>query len=190
MIDDLILPVENWPSYKVLHYPDDALISNCPDENEFVLVLKPESLTEQKKADYAISLLKELLVQYGVQVMGISMFDSSYAKKHRVFEKQYSTLNFLARRGLGEVPYDSSLLEPHIEVMGAYRFLSEHDWTTKQLEEFSHSRDNIKLGNGAYVTLVDELVEKPIYVLNPFHPYQLENFYADDNRFMVFACRR
>lgn len=159
--------------------------------NEFLLIIKPESLSG-RSTFRVLQRVFQILEEKEVKCAGLQIFNREHAVATDFFENQYCTLNRAAQKGvLGMNGCDVSRIEEggFEHVIGAYQLLEMMpELTAHQLEQVAHAGQTIKISNGNYLTPF-VCVNGNYNVLNAFHPYQIELFNAPDNVTAALVCR-
>lgn len=156
--------------------------------NDFVVLLKPECFSPTGEGDEGVfTKIAQILQQNDVFVHAMTLMNSSYIRLHSVVENQYRMLNMYAQYGLEISPMFGKLASKGCYV-GAYSFLNTYkQFSAANLEEIAHSVGCEKLGNGLYSVKID-VGHKPVNVLNPFHPFQVDHFQKKDSVMLALLC--
>lgn len=160
-------------------------------KNDFLILIKPEAVEEGSNLQAIFSLIASKLALFKVELHGINVFNSIYAQKHKIVEKQYHVLNSAAHNGLSQLPKSvlSKLsLEEINRTIGAFEFLHLFpDFDAKRLEVIAHQQGTKKLSNGIYQTsMIYEGVK--FEIINAFHPFQLEHLYQSGSVMLALSC--
>lgn len=198
LIDDLVAAVDccrngQTESFELVRAYDYS--PQFVSGNEFVILVKPECFSSLDH-DQNVAFFRDLLLQFSVfevEISGVCAFNAWYSRKHALLENQYAILNRGARYGYDALPPSIRLaIDEHVGrgcVVGAYPFLSEHaEMTAAQLEALANGQGSIKYGNGTYLMPYFPLAGETQYIINAFHPFQLEHFNRPGNVFLAIAC--
>lgn len=172
--------------------------------NELFFFLKPEimSLVPERLAE-ALAAVFERFEQYRLTPCGVSMIGGGYLKRHRLIEAHYGMINRVATEGRRALPPAAGLIfereygrtEKTAVILGAFEFLSRFpDYTPSSLRELWAKYSSAKLAGGAYsVRLTPEdlagRISDDIWLLNGFHPKQIEHFTAPGRSIVTFVLR-
>lgn len=169
------------------------------DENEFLFFLKPE-LTDIAGSDAAPEVLELVLskiADFGLEPFAIRVLPSGYLAKHKLLEQHYGVINRLAHdprtaltansRTAFEQAYGVPLDQANI--LGGFEFLARFpDYTPSMLDKLWMEEKSTKIGAGTYCRLVQAHGET-VYLINGFHPSQIEHYTLPGRCIAVFALR-
>lgn len=172
--------------------------------NELFFFLKPEitSLSSEHLAE-ALEAVFERFERYRIMPCGISIIGDGYLKRHRLIEAHYGMINRVANEGRRVLPsgawpiFEREYGRPAetAEILGAFEFLSRFpDYTPSSLRELWAKYSSVKLAGGAYSVRLtpDDLsgrISDDLWLLNGFHPKQIEHFTAPGRSIATFVLR-
>ena len=166
-------------------------------KNEFLFFIKPE-ITLPEPGIQLEKLLDMILTQidaYGLDIANTQVLSASYLEEHNIIAQHYGVINKLANDAKGAMSdgakakfqelYGKSVEEAHVaggfEVIEAYP-----DYTPTTLEYLWQNIPSKKLAGGTYSIEVS-FDGKPLYIVDGFHPRQLEHFIASGRSIVVFT---
>ncbi len=157
--------------------------------NEFLFILKPEVLykTSLDQVRSVLQLLFKRFKKYGIQINNIHLFNSEYLNKNNVIANHYGIINAAARDVNTHISneaienfvkiYNKEYTEAN--VYGAIELLhSELGINNETLAEMWNSYTIKRLAGGIYSVQVN-FKGKDLYIINGFHPPQLNHFIED-----------
>jgi hypothetical protein len=131
-------------------------------------------------------------------VGGVRVLRGDYLSGHRIMDQHYGVINSISHGGRAAIAPAAeaklvsecgALIDDGAPVLGGHEFLKEFPQVSAfALALLNNNLGTTKLAGGTYVMSV-KVLGQPCLVLNPFHPYQLEPYYAPDNAIVVMACR-
>lgn len=167
-------------------YKNDALIS----KNEFLFFIKPEiTLNDASvKLDAILSLIFEKIELFNMDVKNIRIINASYLEKHNIIAQHYGVINKLSKKLKEYITQEAkenfyNLFGEDfekVEVLGSLEFLDKYpEFTPTGLSYLWQNAPTEKLAGGTYAQKLS-LDGKSVYLINGFHPRQLEHFIAED----------
>ncbi len=170
------------------------------DLHQFVLFLKPEISTATPGIDHAgvLQVVFDALAEWSVDIGAVRLLNGPYLRDHRIMDRHYGVLNQISKEGRAAISPAAEenlngsfgdALANGAEVYGAHQFLDAYPaFSAMALSVLSDNVGSTKLAGGTYALPLN-ILGKDVIVLNAFHPYQLQPFYADDNVLVVLECR-
>lgn len=162
-------------------------------ENEYLLILKPELLTEYSRPhlENILSYILEKLNAYHLSVSNVRIINASYLKTYDVMARHYGVINAASRNFKAmvtpEVASNYKLiygLEIHeASVFGSLELLSNGQMDANTLNALWKDCEIKRLAGGIYSGKVS-YKGSDLYIVNGFHPPQLNHFIAE-NRMIV-----
>ena len=162
-------------------------------ENEFLLILKPELLTElaRPNLEAIIDYILGKLNNYDLQVSNARIINASYLKSYDVMAKHYGVINAAARNFKTmispEVASNFRLIYgldiEEAPVAGALELLNQNTMDASTLNALWKDCEIKRLAGGIYSGKVN-FKGNYLYIVNGFHPPQLDHFIAE-NRMIV-----
>ncbi|HEX4959979.1 MAG TPA: hypothetical protein VF173_04005 [Thermoanaerobaculia bacterium] len=169
------------------------------DENEFLFFLKPEltDVAGSKAAPEVLNLVLSKIAGCGLEPFAIRVLPSGYLAKHKLLEQHYGVINRLAHdprtaltassRATFEQHYGVPLEQAN--VLGGFEFLARFpEYTSATLDKLWMAEKSTKLGAGTYCRPVQAQGET-VYLINGFHPSQIEHYTKPGRSIVVFALR-
>jgi len=162
-------------------------------ENEFLLILKPELLTDFIKPHFEdiLNYLLEKLNEYNVQVSNARVINANYLKTYNVMAQHYGVINAAARNFKAMISpevasnfkqiYGLNLEEA--PVTGSLELLNQNTMDAATLNALWKDCEIKRLAGGIYSGKV-KYNGNDLYIVNGFHPPQLDHFIAE-NRMIV-----
>ena len=134
--------------------------------------------------------------RFGVSIGGIRVLSGAYLRSRKIMDQHYGVINQISlqgRDGLSkaaaeklEQEYEAQLIQAN--VLGGHQFLYKYDqFSPFALSVLSDNMKVNKLAGGTYAIAI-HLQGRICIVLNAFHPFQLEPYYASSNALVVFEC--
>lgn len=177
------------------------LIFNNQDEpvkkNEFLFFIKPEITLQSNKIKLndILDLFLYNLKNYNFSIHNIKVLSAEYLKEYNIIAQHYGVINKLASNALQNLSESakSSFIKHYntdfdkVKIKGGMEFLKEYsEFTPFTLDILWKNKQNIKLGSGTYcedISLDNEI----IYLINGFHPRQIEHFTKPGRSIIVFT---
>ncbi|MBN1598765.1 MAG: hypothetical protein JW894_10755 [Bacteroidales bacterium] len=171
--------------------------NNVQGNNEFLFFVKPEltikSGTIQLKK--ILEFIFEKFLEFEVSVRNIILQPAKYLEKNNIIAQHYGVINAIARDAktnlsesiknkisrLFNIPFDSANVMGGLELQKKYPELS-----ASAIDYIWQNSPVIKLGGGAYGQSL-KIDGKQIYLINGFHPRQLEHFIASGRSIVTFT---
>ena len=192
--DGVALVRKNAPSLlTILPYQGEPLVGN-----EVFFFLKPEitQLAPERFAE-ALAVVFGQFERYRLTVRAVSILGADFLKRHRLIEAHYGLINRAATEGVralspgAKSAFERSFGQPaeKSEILGAFEFLARFpEFTPASLREFWARDESVKLAGGVYV--VRRLIgNEEIWLINGFHPLQVEHFTAPGRSIVAFVLR-
>ena len=164
-------------------------------KNNFVFFIKPEITKPSDSIDLAaiLDLIFKKLDNFDVITTDVRLLSASYMDKHNIAARHYGVINAIARNAKGAMSQEAkdkfaALFGPIDEnnVMGGIEFQHAYpEWTAEKLDALWEKSDTVKLAGGTYCAKIDK-DGKIIYLINGFHPMQLNHFIEKGRSIIVF----
>lgn len=190
-----IQTAQQMPVQKLELYSDPS-IDLGEFENELLFFIKPEitKFSPTTNMDAVLNTIFEKLNQFGVQIVRVQLLGASYLKDSRAMASHYGVINKVASDPKAHMSaqakdkfrelFGADISE--VPVYGGIEALAMYtELTPISLEELWRTSHIVKLAGGTYCSLV-EIDNKPIYLINGFHPLQLEYFIAEGRSIVAF----
>ncbi len=157
-------------------------------KNEFLFFIKPEITLDDDKIR-----LREILQfifgkieSFDIRIKNIRIVNAPYLERHNIIAKHYGVINKLSKNILASISNKAKENFEKIynekfnssEVYGSLEFLESYPhFTPTGISYLWQNAPTEKLAGGTYVQRL-LLDGKAVYVINGFHPRQLEHFIA------------
>lgn len=164
------------------------IFTNKPSDaaNEFLFFIKPEITLNDKdiKLNEVLRMIFEKLDEYGLQKKSVRIINAKYLKNHKIINQHYGVISNLSsdlRNTISEsakqvfekefkVSFDKA------NVLGSIEFLKKHSFFSPMaLSMLWQNSEFVKLAGGTYAQKLN-FDGEDIYLINGFHPRQLEHF--------------
>ncbi|MEM6631167.1 MAG: hypothetical protein AAF694_15910 [Bacteroidota bacterium] len=166
-------------------------------KNEFLFFIKPEITL----ADDSIQLSQLLEVilssvqENGLDIINAQVLSAQYLEQHNIIAQHYGVINKLANDAVGAMSdgakskfaslYGSGVEEAN--VLGGFEVLKAYpDFNATTLEYLWQNVGSEKLAGGTYSIKVS-FDGKEVFIVDGFHPRQLEHFTAKGRSIVVFT---
>jgi len=162
--------------------------------NEFLFFIKPELTlkSEGKLFEPILQLILERIEHFNLKISNIRMLNAIYLEKHSIIAQHYGVINKLSSdiqqyisptaKQKFEVVYKQPFSESR--VFGSLEFLEKYPhFTATGLAYLWQNAPTEKLGGGTYSQKLN-LDGETVFIVNGFHPRQLEHFIAP-GRFII-----
>ena len=177
--------------YKAQAYYDEVQTvfsdhtSTC-QKNNWLFFIKPE-ITQANPAiqlEKVLGLILDKIDAFGLHIHSIRNLPATYLKRHDLIRKHYGVISQVASVGKKALGEDAKKKFTEIfgieageaKMMGGLEFLEAYPFFNAQsLDCMWQNSQNHKLAGGTYIEKWQVDLES-IYVLNAFHPIQLEHF--------------
>ena len=171
-----------------------------PDDHQFAFFLKPEltARSADVNLDAVLELVLNTLNEWNIRTGAVGLLNGTYLKANRIMDKHYGVLNEISHQGRSAISQGAEKnlqskfadqLKAGATVLGAHQFMAAvPEFSPLALTTLSDNLGAEKLGGGTYALSMKVRTDHYI-VLNAFHPYQLEPFYAADNILILFEGR-
>lgn len=164
-------------------------------KNEFLFFIKPELTLPEAglKTEMLVDFALQSITHFGLKIKAIKALPAEYLRKYNIIAQHYGVINKLAtdaannlsqaaREKFGQVygfPTDT------VKLMGGVEFLAKYpQYNAQTLNDLWASVPNTKLAGGTYCE-IHQMDGQKIYVINGFHPSQLEHFVARGRSIVV-----
>lgn len=165
--------------------------------NNWLFFIKPE-ITQPLpaiKLEAIVELILEKLQQYGLTIHEVKLLSADYLKDHSLIKQHYGVIDTVATKGaeaLSEVARERfkelfGVDAGEVKTLGGLQLLEQYPFfNAHSLDCLWQNQENLKLGGGAYAEKV-RIDQETIYLLNAFHPRQLEQFTTTGRSVVVFS---
>lgn len=167
--------------------------TNKQSENEYLLILKPEIFINKDfdQLKSILDLIESKLLQYDLTINNVRIQNASYLKKYNVIAKHYGVINAVSNNVSKNITEEAKLNfksiygidYKEVQIWGSLEILNNDKMSASTLAELWKDCEIKRLGGGIYCGKV-EYQDESIYIINGFHPPQLEHF-TTDNRMII-----
>jgi hypothetical protein len=166
-------------------------------KNEFLFFIKPEITIQSDKInlDAILTLILNKIDKYGMGIRNIQVIPAHYLKEHNIIAQHYGVINSIARNAIKNLSPEAKekfntqfqIGIEKVKVYGGIEFLESYpSFTPISVDYIWQNSPTIKLGGGAYCQSL-KLDGQPVYLVNGFHPRQLEHFIAPGRSIVTFT---
>lgn len=166
--------------------------------NELLFFVKPEvTMSGADTLEAVLDVTAEAFDDYGVVVTGAKILGAEFLDEHDLIARHYGVINEIAREG-GDVlseeaketfarTYDAAVDDA--VVLGAFEFLERYEaFTDVSLNVLWDNVEADRLASGTYCAPV-RVFDDTVYLLNGFHPYQIEHFTQEGASILVLTVQ-
>ena len=167
-------------------------------KNEFLFFMKPEILIADDpnlKRDEIIAFIFSKIAEFGLQIKNIRILNASYLAKFNIIGQHYGVINRISSdvknrvsQG-GKDTFEDLFKEPfdRSQVYGSLQFLNEFPvFNAVSLDYLWQNSKFQKLSGGTYCAEI-YIDGKKVFLVNGFHPRQLEHFTLPDRSIVIFT---
>lgn len=166
-------------------------------KNEFLFFIKPEITMKQSSINLALILdmISQKFKAFDIQIKNIRILNSKYLDSHQIIASHYGVINAISnsfKKNANssiiekfEESYDTSFSKE--KVLGSIEFLKEFPYFEPiGLDYLWQNSSTEKLGGGIYCQKLI-LDGNTIFLVNGFHPRQLEHFTSPGRSIIVMT---
>lgn len=174
---------DNGPSNRLIYNSDENT-----GKNEFLFFIKPElTLNDNNiRFDAILDLILSKIDEFSFKIKSIRVINALYLEKYNIIAQHYGVINKLSANIKQYIAEEAKTKFEEIfktsfkgaEVLGSLEFLKEYNhFTPTGLSYLWQNNPSEKLAGGTYAQKL-LLDGKAVYLVNGFHPRQLEHFIA------------
>jgi hypothetical protein len=165
--------------------------------NEMLFFLKPEATISHETVSRVIKVVLHAFDKFKISITSSLILRGTYLDRHGLMQKHYGVINVIAREGrkaLSDVAkrmfYQKFGCKPEgVNMLGGLEFLREFpQFDADSLNHLWEEGGNLKLAGGTYCKRV-EINGNAIYILNGFHPSQIQHFVAPVSSLVIFVVQ-
>ncbi len=168
-------------------------------KHQFLFFIKPEITLEHKeiRLDSILHMMMEQLNTFQFTIEYAALLGATYLEKFDIIAQHYGMINAMSRdpkRYLTEesqAKFESVFQKSCHEcrIIGSLEFLNEFKtYDAESLNKLWQNATYTIIGGGAYCAPI-QLAGETLYMLNGFHPLQLQHFIKPGRSIVVFAIR-
>lgn len=157
-------------------------------KNEFLFFIKPEITLDDDKIqlDSVLKMIFAKIESFSLNIKNIRIVNAPYLERNNIIAKHYGVINKLSRDIQSSIPEEAKVNFKNIyqqdfnssDVFGSLEFLEHYpEFTPTGLSYLWQNTATEKLAGGTYAQKLS-LDGKSVFVINGFHPRQLEHFIA------------
>jgi nucleoside diphosphate kinase len=186
LIDLILSSIDNFETEALNHLIYSS--ENRKNTNEFLFILKPELFvhTSTSQKSEALNLIFEKFEKFDFQIDAVRIINAAYLNKHSVMASHYGVINSAARNINSTITQEATenfkqiygLEYSTAKVYGAIELIEQNIMDVSTLTELWKEVDIKRLAGGIYSGKVN-YEGKVLYIVNGFHPPQLEHFIAE-----------
>lgn len=165
-------------------------------KNEFLFFLKPEITLDDEaiKLPQILDVVIDKLNEYNLAITRINALSANYLSDHKIIDNHYGVINRIANDAVNEISETArnkfkSLYGDDPEnstMLGGLEFIKEYpEYSPEKLNKLWESHEADKLAGGTYCVPL-EIESKKVYLVNGFHPLQLEHFTQKGRSIITF----
>ncbi len=166
-------------------------------KNEFIFFIKPEiTLKSDKiKLQEILDLIFVKLEEFHFTIHNIKALGSKYLKDYNIIAQHYGVINKIASNAVTNISesakdvfkakFNKNFNE--VRISGGIEFIKIFDeFTPYTLDILWKNKQNIKLAGGTYCEDII-LDNETVFLINGFHPRQIEHFTSEGRSIIVFT---
>jgi hypothetical protein len=166
-------------------------------KNEFLFFIKPEITLNSEKIQLKeiLKMITEKMASFEFAVQSIRILTSDYLNSYDIIARHYGVINKISGNALNSMTLEAkkefkSLYNKNIhncKILGSLEFLQAFpSFNATSLDYIWQNGKTQKLAGGTYSQML-KIDSEEIYLLNGFHPRQLEHFTLPGRCIVVFT---
>lgn len=166
-------------------------------KNEFLFFIKPEITIESSKIklDLILNLVLGKVEAFGFAIRNIKILSAEYLEKYNIIAQHYGVINKIASNAVENMSesakekFKALYGKPadEVKVLGGIEFLKLYpDFNATSLDFLWQNKNCDKLAGGTY-SMEIKVDSEMVYLVNGFHPRQLEQFTAEGRSIVVMT---
>jgi hypothetical protein len=165
--------------------------------NEYIFFIKPEITLKSDKIKLPgiLEIIFNKLEEFKFTIHNIKALGAKYLKDFNIIAQHYGVINKLASdaatnisesaKEVFKTKFNNNFNE--VKVSGGIEFIKEFgEFTPFTLDILWKNKQNIKLAGGTYCENIT-MDNESIYLVNGFHPRQIEHFTSEGRSIVVFT---
>ncbi len=165
-------------------------------ENEFCFFIKPELTLEDQniQKEDILGMILDKIDQYHLEINNAIILPAAYLHKHNIIANHYGVINSIAKdvnnlsdgaKSKFKDLYGTSVEEA--TALGGLQFIEKFPFFSPTATDYLWQNSKVeKLGGGAYAQKL-MFDSKDVFLINGFHPRQLEHFTQPNRLIIVFT---
>jgi hypothetical protein len=165
-------------------------------KNQWLFFIKPEitKVSGTVKIESIVDLIVDKLEAWNFNIQEVSLLSAEYLGQYDLIRQHYGVIDEVATNGVRSLTASACEqfkqiynVEPDaVKVLGGLEFLTDYAFfNAHSLDCLWQNAENLKLASGTYVEKLRVDLET-IYLLNAFHPRQLEHFTTPGRGIVAF----
>ena len=157
-------------------------------QNEFLFFIKPELTVKSNEKSFGsiIELILNKINAHKLNIRNIRLLNAPYLEKHSVIAQHYGVINklssdihrFISSESIKKFEEIFKTSFEKSNVFGSIEFMNRYPYfTSTGLAYLWQNSPTVKLGGGTYTQKLS-FEGETVYLINGFHPRQLEHFIA------------
>lgn len=174
-------------------YQSDAPIG----KNEFLFFIKPEMTRPSHTIQFnkILTLIEEKMEEFKMTIHNVKVLSANYLKEYNIIAQHYGVINKIAANAVANMSEGAKenfqeifgLSVNEAKVLGGIEFLEQYpSFTPDALDFLLQNTGAQKLAGGTYCAKI-KLDSETVYLVNGFHPRQLEQFTAAGRSIVVMT---
>ncbi len=166
-------------------------------KNEFLFFIKPELTLDDSdiKLEKILKLIFSKFVEFSFKIINTRVINAAYLKKHNIIAQHYGVINQLSKDIKSTISEEAKVKFEEIfqesfeqaEVFGGIEFIEKYSFfSPKALSVLWQNSPTEKLAGGTYAQKLS-IDGKTTFLINGFHPRQLEHFTAPGRSIIVMT---
>ena len=166
-------------------------------KNQFLFFIKPEITQKLPSIKFLdiLNLIFDKLDEFGFTINSVRLLGAKYLNEYDVIAQHYGVINQLSRNAFDNFNSKSKQKFEEIfnqtaekdKIWGSLQFLEKHkEFTAELLNAKWVDSKGYKLGGGTYICRMN-INDKEYFVVNGFHPLQLEHFTKQGRSIVAFT---
>lgn len=166
-------------------------------KNEFLFFIKPEITcpSEKIQLNKILPLIEQKLSDFGMTIHNVKVLSANYLKEYNIIAQHYGVINKIATDAVANMSEGAKekfqqifgLAVSEAKVLGGIQFLEQYpDFNPNSIDFLLQNIKAEKLAGGTYCAKI-KMDNDVVYLVNGFHPRQLEQFTAKSRSIVVMT---
>jgi hypothetical protein len=193
LIKNAIIEAQTGRSQRKQIYSDPK----ATGDHEFLFFIKPEISIQSDsiKLDLILELIIGKINEFNLQIKNIVILPAAYLEKHSIIAQHYGVINAIARNASENLSSEAKnkFKEQYgadinnVKIFGGLELIKAYPaFTPLSIDFMWQNSPTVKLGGGAYCQSL-KFDGQPVFLVNGFHPRQLEHFIAPGRSIVAFT---
>jgi hypothetical protein len=165
--------------------------------NEFLFFIKPEITLndDQIEIQAILDMILSKIDSFNLKIKNIRIINAAYLERNNIIAQHYGVINKLSNNVKLSISEEAKLSFEKIygepfeaaEIYGSLEFMEQYPYfTPKGISFLWQNNANEKLSGGTYIQKLS-LDGQVVYIVNGFHPRQLEHFTMKDRSIVTMT---